>query len=420
MGGVGGWLGKPHGDFIIDYLQYIFHFSGIFYLVTLSLIGLSFFYRDTENLQRRKFQIISLSWFLLPFLIGFIYSVFINSVLQYSVLIFSFPFLLMFMFSCFKNVHIPVKVLAVLAITVTGELTLIFARKHYTIFYHSFYKDSVFEAKKAADIEGRQNVAIAFRFDKKIYNFINSKIGLQNDGIIWIDSINDFKKFRKIINNLDVNYFAFSGEALTPLEYSMLIREKFPYAVKEVDNYRGDFCLFTKLKQEGKEMSYLFSASCDFDKAPGKDWSNINTSKLCDSVKYSGRYSYFVDTAELYTPGFSVYLDSFVNNYRNIIEISLKVYMPNTSAKPLLVSAIESNGKTIDWRAAEFNNYVEEPNKWTTVYLPVKLSDVYLRHSHKKLTIYVWNLHKNSFYMDDFEIKTRQGNQIIYGNEKNF
>ncbi|MDD2306253.1 MAG: glycosyltransferase family 39 protein [Prolixibacteraceae bacterium] len=92
VGGVGGWLGKPNNDFILNYLGYIFDFSTVTYLLIALLIIFGLFKSGKIQQNFRHFTLF-LSWFILPFLIGFFYSKYVNSVLQYSVLIFSMPFL---------------------------------------------------------------------------------------------------------------------------------------------------------------------------------------------------------------------------------------------------------------------------------------------------------------------------------------
>ena len=99
VGGVGGWLGPPENNFLLQYIDYIFHFSPIVLLLVFLLCVFSFLYRMSNQ---NMYLYASIIFFFVPFLTGFIYSKYVNPVLQYSVLIFSFPYLLFILFSQIK------------------------------------------------------------------------------------------------------------------------------------------------------------------------------------------------------------------------------------------------------------------------------------------------------------------------------
>jgi len=147
IGGVGGWLSKPDSSFFQHYLDYIFEFSWWVKGTVIALIILSFIFLDKKSRGKDKFRIIALLWFLLPYFIGYFYSVYRNPVLQYSVLIFSFPFLLFFIFSFFRTLKAAANFLLILIVMSTSCYALIFERKHYEIFYkqpiEQFAKNSI-------------------------------------------------------------------------------------------------------------------------------------------------------------------------------------------------------------------------------------------------------------------------------------
>ncbi|MCD4678198.1 MAG: glycosyltransferase family 39 protein, partial [Desulfobacula sp.] len=97
--GLGGWLGPPEPDFFPYYFRFIFHHSNFFILITFIVFLTGFFTKKVNNKPINKFRLISLIWFVVPLLTGYLYSILADPVLQFSILIFSFPFGVLFIFS---------------------------------------------------------------------------------------------------------------------------------------------------------------------------------------------------------------------------------------------------------------------------------------------------------------------------------
>ena len=139
-GGVGEWLSKPDVYFLFDYMRYIFHFSNLVLLITALIIVYGLFQFTRINGYGKKVLILAV-WVFLPFLIGFIYSIKVSAVLQFSVLIFSFPFLLLLLFGHFKELSNRQNTILVIILIVANSLTLIVNREHYRHMYESVYEE---------------------------------------------------------------------------------------------------------------------------------------------------------------------------------------------------------------------------------------------------------------------------------------
>jgi hypothetical protein len=148
IGGVDGWLGKPTNYFIIKYLWYILNFSTFSILMTLSIIVYGFKKNNLKFKDLNKY-ILFLTWFILPFLIGFYYSKYINPVLQFSILIFCLPYLFFRLFGHFKLQSPKVNLLIITIIMGVNIFSLIFERQHYKLFYHSVYKEILVDYNEA-------------------------------------------------------------------------------------------------------------------------------------------------------------------------------------------------------------------------------------------------------------------------------
>jgi hypothetical protein len=103
-GGLALWLAPPGLSWLTHHALYLFNNSPI--LLTLALaISLPYLFRKPSSPARTRpvMQRIMLLWFLIPLAFAFFWSVFINPILQHSIMLFAFPFLLLALFSGYGN-----------------------------------------------------------------------------------------------------------------------------------------------------------------------------------------------------------------------------------------------------------------------------------------------------------------------------
>lgn len=96
-GGLSSWLGAPDWWWPIEHIQNIF--ISFYLLGFLVMIILFLRIKNREPYLHSKTRILLFLYFLLPLAIGFFYSIYVNPVIQNSVLIFSMPFLIIWLFS---------------------------------------------------------------------------------------------------------------------------------------------------------------------------------------------------------------------------------------------------------------------------------------------------------------------------------
>ncbi|MEY4110227.1 MAG: hypothetical protein RLZZ46_582, partial [Bacteroidota bacterium] len=94
-GGLGTWLGKPDLSFFSDFALQLS--GGSSFLLALFIIGGVYFFKPAGHV--RGVRLLSLLLFLIPALVGYFYSIYVNPVLQPSILLFGFPFLLVAVFA---------------------------------------------------------------------------------------------------------------------------------------------------------------------------------------------------------------------------------------------------------------------------------------------------------------------------------
>ena len=411
VGGVGGWLAEPKLDFFFRYPAYIFNFSLVSLAGTLLVVMYGALDRNRASI-RSKHYLLFFSWFMFPLLVGFFYSKYVNAVLQYSVLIFSFTYLLFLLFGHIKPQTPLINLLLVTVIAGTNVYSLIYTRDHYSLFYQSPYRALLTDYREAG--EGRANTISLVQSHHRNTVYFSSRMDLDTTGFIWMDSFEDghaLKCFLEQESQVYPKLFLGSLSSLNPLTVP-LIRDYYPGI-----EWRRDYAGAT---------SYLFNRTANsedvewgrlgFESEAKDPWQGVDPEKIVDSVSFSGCCSYLMDEHVLYGPAFSVNMKDFKWDENDFIEISAKVRGP--AGNMLMVASLESRGGKVHWSATPANLFThcsryEDP--WFTLHHVLKLSDIHLNHRSLRFTVYPWNREGDTFLLDDIHITLRQGNPVIYG-----
>ncbi len=413
-GGVGGWLGEPHNDFILQYFKYIFHFSPIVYtIITIILISGIITLRSFPA-PNKKMVLILLSWFIISFLTGFLYSRYHEPVLQYSVLIFSFPFLLMGLFSIVRFTKPVYKLVIVFLILTVNISTLINQRKYYQLFYNSPYREIISEARGFSGKYPGASAIMILDIPEKIADYYIGQSGVSET--LKIYSLSEIDKKEGLLNFLrtsETPYLIYGCESGTPEENFAIIIDYYPGLIENKNYSAGNYYIFSKKKDKNLNDTIYYSLY-EFDSI-SSNWKSGNKNNYSDSLKWSGKYSYHYKPDSEFGPAFSIPLWKTIQNENNMIDIRLKANVTGNFTNALLVVSLESRGKIVDWRSSNFNDYSGKEGLWFTVYHSLKLADIYLKYPDLILNVYVWNNQNQDFFIDDFEILSRKGNPIIYG-----
>ncbi|MDD4144167.1 MAG: hypothetical protein PHN68_05990, partial [Prolixibacteraceae bacterium] len=405
--GVGAWLGQPDNRFFFRYIYYICNFSVVSVTIMLILAVSGLIYSNENNFTAKKLILFTV-WFFLPIITGYLYSKYISAVLQFSVLIFSFPYLFFILFGHIRKQSPQINLLIVALILCTNIFSLTFGRRHFELFYNSPYEHIVSDFQKISNTNA--NIAAIIDSDRKITDYYLKRDKINND-FTWFDSFDglngliNFLEYQSIHNNkLYLGCISLNNPLTVPV-----IQDYFP-SIAEQRNYAGGTTyLFSKDPQPvSNENVDILS----FESEPSKSWSPLNEKYFCDSLSYSGSYSYHIDSLTEWSPSFSVDLNEIISNKYNFIDISIKVNCNINPKETLLVAALESNNNTIHWGATSFDIFYKK-NNWFTTHHSIKLSDI--RFKNPQLKVYIWNKGKNNLYIDDFIISVRKGNPVIYG-----
>lgn len=474
-GGVEGWLQKPRYDFIFDHLKYIFHFSVFVFLLVFLLISLSMLWYEREPRVNRKFILISVIWFFLPYLIGFFYSKYRSAVLQYSVLIFSFPFLLFILFGYFKTARAMHKVILVTLITLVVTTSLIVERRHYQLFYKAPYREIVAESKRAVDSLGAANCQVILDTKQEINPYYLKKLNCPDLPFRYFESIGARGKLLTYLDSCKGNYLAFGCISSTPWENYSLMIEKYPILVRHACYAGGDFYLFSRMNPEYREHGFdsAFSADAPIN-APEKnvqnfplnridhqanqkdflanrndyrsgrndhrffktgpevrsneyfyevvnnfepslpEWGWIDQKRCIDSLAIEGRLSFDSPAGSEFSPTYSKSLRDLMRSPNDVIDVSVDMRTPLVFPGAWLVISVTANGKDVKWSSAAVNDYIK-PGHQGRVFHSLRLSDIELRHHGLMFHAFIWNPMKSPYIMDHFRVRVRTGNPLIYG-----
>ncbi len=411
-GGVGGWLAKPENYFLIDYLYYIFHYSFAPVFLTLGLIvfGLVYFKKRTIRINN---YVLFFSWFLIPLLIGFLYSVKINPVLQYSVLIFSFYPLLFLFFGHIPEQKANTNFALVLVILLVNTYTLINERKHYSLFYNSAFERIVTDYEDIK--ENNRNFVPVVDSNKRITQYYIAK-HKADSAFIKFDSFNTETELTNFLREKSKTYNYLYLGAMSSIKPNTIpiIRQFFPVMQAKNNYFLGSTYLFSKKGADERKIAIRYG----FEVTPPEGWSLVNNDKIVRTTGFNDSFSYRMDSLTEWSPTFAAPVSELISHENNYIDVLARVRTGSNITEALLIATLESEDGVVHFSGADFKPFsIASPdsNEWYTVIHSLKLSDMNLDFSSLMLKVFIWNKGKNNFLINEFLIEIREGNPVLYG-----
>ncbi len=418
-GGVESWLHKPEPSFILDYFGYILHFSNWMYGITAVLIAASFGLISGKIRETNKFRLLALLWFAITYLTGYFYSVYLNSLLQYSVLIFVFPFLVMFVFSFYKNINFWLKTIIIALFGITAVYTLIFERKHYEIMYQSTFKEILLESDKIVRENKDKKVTVVYSMPEKIREYYVQKYAIDDANFYHLDSIGNFIQFREFISRQTSDLLVLGWNYIPNIEYKLIAEERYPYLIQKKNWFTGDFYVYSRSKPDDPDYvfadSIIFKAMNTFDTLTA-GWENVALFyQLTPGVSYKDDLILRFNKEFEYSPKFKTKVKNIINKRTNELIISVDAYMTDKLANPSLICEFRLNKQILEWRSCNIIDFVDAPLKRLGVYLAIRMIDRKILDPETEIWVYFWNKNGEDIYLDNFSIEVREGNPVIYG-----
>ncbi len=418
-GGVEEWLSKPKPAFIIDYFGYILHFSKLLIGLTAVFILTGFVLYSKHWRKTNKFRLLAFAWFTATYLTGYFYSVYVNAVLQYSILIFVFPFLVIFVFSFYRDVQGWLKIaVAVLFITV-AVYTLITNRRHYEIVYESGYELIPVEANKIRKKNPDKTITTIIFEPPRIREYYIEKYKINDSDYFYPDTTVSLLDFREFINQQTSELLVLGWINNLSFDYKLIVEEKFPYLIEKKNWFKSELFFYSRTQPESSGYIFadpvLFSALNTFDTL-NTGWENVVFyNQLANGHSYPHDKILILDKEFGYSPKFKANLKEITKSHTNEICISVDTYMPIELANPSIVCEFRLKGKRIDWRAGNVIDFTKAPRERTTAHLIVRLIEGEFYDPETEIWIYFWNKDLDEVLIDEFKIEVREGNPIFYG-----
>lgn len=410
-GGVEGWLQKPGAFFLLDFGRYVFHFSMFVGFILIILIFLAYQWQDPEVRINKKMWLVALTWFSSVFLIGFLYSVFRNAVLQYSVLIFVLPFFIFMITSLLTTQRCDHQLILVVLMTALIP-SLIQEREHYALFYKNPYREMIDESvstrKKSSD-----SALILLDTKKEIHELILHKIDARPFRGYLLENIGTRGKLVDFLNESGGKTIGFGSLSSTAWENYAVIRSVYPYLKEHLYYAGGDYYIFSRADSSGNIDEYFLRLRNTFEPSL-QEWINYNPTQLSDSMAIDGKYSYRCDTGSAFSPTFQKGLRELIRSDNDVIDISVDLRLPAVFPGAWIIATLTSGEKTIHWGSMPVADFIK-PGTSGRAFLSLRMSDMDLRHYNIVLTSYIWTPGKIRYTLDNYTVAVRKGNPVIYG-----
>ena len=397
--GIGEWLGAPTPRFFTEYLQYLIHFSWISAIgIIVAIIYASQYRRELFTLQKNKL-IVSALLFFLPLLIGYFYSIWINPILQYSILIFSFPFLLLFLCSFINDTLSIGKGVAIALIAITMTYGLVFDRKHYQFMEKQWYEISYKKAVEYRQQKGNDNVACMLNIKPLFFDYYENKYKSKIDNLINRNTDNLINRneecldycFEEKIQRCNEEYLVVAGLGDNEL---IIIQEYFPYLIEYIPCFTSEVYVFSKIKEDNAKegMPLIYHEEFIFDE---------NT-----------------DMFQEFIPIKEFFLKDITPSRFSKIVLSFDFETDSANTNYAVVMETMRNGKLIDWRGLNTSGFRLKKDNQYSISLPFRY-ELLIKNSkqisqyHSK--IYLWNIDKNEIVTPKkCSLSIFQSNNYIY------
>ncbi len=377
VGGIG-WLAKPDIGFFLYYLEYIFHFSALLSAWTVLVVfwGIILYFTQSQGVYSADLRLkrrLLLSWFLIPLIIGYLYSIYRSPVLQASLLIFSFPCFLLWLFSFGEW-----KYKAIIPIII-GSLffcffTLITKRQHFNTMYHQPFK---------------QYHSFGLRGEIKPLSAENRIFNVNPDYLRYYDtfpllqvlpfrtlteSAKEVRFWKKYLDSLPYSDLIIGG---IPREYYLSALEKFPYILNKEEGFTY-------------EIYHLSKNSSGIEHRPD---------------------TYFLYTSQNQS-SLEVKIDTLFPYHSNL-EVALRTQTANLRDTESMTVEIWQNNKKVGERKADFRNFADKNTGFQTVFMGERLRHIF--SPHQVVGNFTIKVKTDSGTIPEFiSVKIKEGNPLIY------
>jgi uncharacterized membrane protein len=387
LGGPDGWLSAPSSDAFSLYLDYVFNDSRYLKLICfISFTGIVLIYRGKVLLG--KWHLLSLLFFLVPFGIAYFYSVLVNPVFQYSILLFSMPFLLLFIFSFLPSNRYGITAKVILFMVVfAGFYSTIYEKGYYRKQHFTEFRSIADSINKAISNYGKDAVTVITNIHSPYYlnHYLSTDFQLDSNMVTRITNEQERFAFNTNVLSSEKPFLIYAySNIYTPPERDVFIRYYFPNLIAIDTFLNSGFRLYAKEDkiqslQSIPDLTFMLNKSDSAYKS--RYDSNSNSISFNSSDEFGPALSLSSSNVGL-RPGNFLYGQAIINGYDKLEGVAI-------------VIAIEKNGQKSLYKSIDASLFDGGTNQ--TICIPIVAEVKETIPLDSELTIYLWNRGKRSF-----------------------
>lgn len=407
VGGLESWLARPDMHFFDDYFRYLFNSRLLWMLLVLGIVvyaySLSAFYMRNKRLWMMSFLV-----FVLPLFIGYYYSVYVNPVLQYSILLFGVPFFLLFL-SGGASAFTEQRLGAVVFVILFSGITVVKAWNRYNPEEEfGSFKQPATLLLKDAERYGKDNLSWACNVTHPFYiHYYLNQPGIFKPALMY--SVLHGRTINELRNRLaaeQTEYFVYLWtNSDHPAEIPDVIRSFYPYCIAHTWLFNCEYYLFSK--KPGTESL-----------KPYRDlsWSTKSSywhGSYSDSL---GQHYERMHPGKEYSSTLEIPVSELVHSSSDQVCAAVDLFGFDQNEAGVLAISVEDSSGSIQWESAKAVDFRSDRD-WFTVHFGISLP--LLRTGRERVKIYFTNEGARSdFLLRNFRVSVWQGNPILYGPRK--
>lgn len=392
LGGVGQWLGPPENDWLLTHVDYVLNNSWIVKLsvLTTSVIGFVLF-KPRKSFTR---NVLPLLFFLIPFLIGFLYSKQVNPVLQHSTLLFSFPFFLVFVFSGWEDSkpRFTAYMSSALLLLTVGSTTL--EKRFYQTNHFGVFKELAENLVQWKNESGNDALLIGdYNYPFYLHYYLSKIEPIEIDLYRTTDE-KGLANLKSLVENSDQEYLIYSWSTINQIpEVEAIIRERYAMELNRETYFNSEVVRFQKgnTKITGERF--------DFEKT---DIWNFNPDAITqDSV---GNKSVLIDGNNPYGPTYSESVKELLEaGYTEVfVHVNLS-YLPEESEMQMVYEQANKQGGYA-WESDQFKQqFVPSGPLWGVFQFELKE----VKSDSDILKIYPWLPNGEAINLESIRVSFR-------------
>lgn len=368
------WINKAELSFLSEHIFLLLNDSYILLILASVLILLSIYFFNKNSIRVKKFMALCLTFFLLPMLIAYVYSLYREPVMMNRVFYFSSAFFYAMLFAFIQDLRSNTFILRFTVLT-TGVLTSTFLQTNFLKRdYVENFKDLVqkdFMEVHAIAGKKHNNVTFIGNFNSMKY----LKYYMPREEFDWpITSVSTNKELAKSMevirqsrNEYLAYFWACKYQSVSILEYIAL---HFPTINKEAHYYNSGMWMFSRKVNERKEILNI---------------------EMLDTLIHSD-----VEFFDLYKD------DYYLLSGNEVLNVHTKFDAKKCDNTLLVFSLVDEKGKVLKWEGINLSDFHFNEFDQDLFYSFI-VPEEYEQGQH--LSIYFWNPGKNSIVLSNVQVK---------------